>query len=202
MLRITRTSKSPTPDPFNPPLLLLQSTQSSSLYCLLSLSVSCYGSGVIKLLTSIDCLHLDIPLSNFMQSNSTDHHHGFSTRDSLEPGPSSRDPNPPTLAPFAPPSFSGSRSGYHVAQKSPLLVATPPQITRALSQSHPYVRAGNKFLGLLTWTSGDPWESFLLVAAFWAAMLYGEVVLQYIGPLVVVLGLAAAVFLWRFKNSA
>ena len=64
------------------------------------------------------------------------------------------------------------------------------------------MRAGNRFLGLLTWTSGDPWESFLLVAVFWAVMLYGEVVLRYVGPLVVGLGLSAAVFLWSFKNGA
>lgn len=64
------------------------------------------------------------------------------------------------------------------------------------------MRAGNKFLGLLTWTSGDPWESFLLVAVFWAVVLYGEVVLKYVGPVVVALGLAVVVFLWRFQNGA
>lgn len=141
----------------------------------------------------------DIPWLSYMPSDLSP---GFSARDSLEAGPSSsRDPNPPTFAPFAPPTSSSSRSGYQVAQKSPLLVATPPQITRALSQSHPYVRVGNQIMGLLTWTSGDPWESFLLVAAFWAVVLYGEVLVRYGGNVLVVLALAVGMFLRRFKKD-
>lgn len=120
----------------------------------------------------------------------------------LEPGPAPRDPNPPTVAPFVPSTSTASRSGYQVAQKSPLLVATPPQITRALSQSYPYARVGNKVMGLLTWTSGDPWESFLVVAAFWAVVLYGEVLVRYGGNVLVIVGLAVGMFLRRFKKGA
>lgn len=139
----------------------------------------------------------DIPWLSYMPSDPPPH-----AREPLEPGPSSsRDPNPPTFAPFAPPTPSASRSGYQVAQKSPLLVATPPQITRALSQSHPYVRIGNKVMGLLTWTSGDSWESFLLVAAFWAVVLYGEVLVRYGGNVLVVLALVMGVFLSKFKKN-
>ncbi|KAF8466444.1 integral peroxisomal membrane peroxin-domain-containing protein [Kalaharituber pfeilii] len=142
-----------------------------------------------------------------------------STYDSPLPGPSngastSQDsldgssgnfsgPNPPTVAQFVPASTSpASRSRYQVTQKSPLLVATPPQITRALSQSYPYVRMGNKLMGLLTWTSGDPWESFLLVAVFWAVALYGGVVLRWGGNVVVVVGMALGMFLRRYREEA
>ncbi|EEY23511.1 peroxin 23 [Verticillium alfalfae VaMs.102] len=79
---------------------------------------------------------------------------------------------PPTFASFSPvtlsasvPSRSSRRSTILVHQKSPLLLATPPQITRALAYSHSFLLPMNKAVGLLSWTTGDPWESFLLVCA-------------------------------------
>ncbi|KAI5852468.1 Peroxin/Dysferlin domain-containing protein [Morchella snyderi] len=112
------------------------------------------------------------------------------------------DPNPPTIASFAPISSSpASRSRFQVHQKSPLLVATPPQITRALSQSYPYVKAANYVLGLLTWTTSDPWESFLVVAAFWAAALYGDVVLRFAGNVFIVVVLILGMFLRRYYDE-
>ncbi|KAK6615627.1 integral peroxisomal membrane peroxin [Botrytis cinerea] len=87
------------------------------------------------------------------------------------------DPNPPTIAAFSPVTLSHAssankqRSTILVHHKSPLLLATPPQITRALAYSHPFLLPLNKLVGLITWTSGDPWESFLLVASFWAHVL-------------------------------
>ncbi|KAF4637787.1 hypothetical protein G7Y89_g304 [Cudoniella acicularis] len=107
----------------------------------------------------------------------------------------SHDPNPPTVASFSPvtlshaPSANKQRSTILVHQKSPLLIATPPQITRALAYSHPFLLPLNKFVGLLTWTTDDPWESFLLVAAFWAVVLYGDSIMRFAGPVVVVMGL-------------
>lgn len=96
----------------------------------------------------------------------------------------------PTVAVFSPastyvqtPAQSRQRSTILVHQKSPLLVATPPQITRALAYSHPYLLPLNKLVGLISWSTGDPWESFLLVAAFWAVTLYGDALLRYAGPL-------------------
>lgn len=98
----------------------------------------------------------------------------------------SRDPNPPTIAPFSS-TVSSSRASYHqVFQKSPLLATTPPQITRVLSQSYPYVRSLDRFAGLVTWTTEDPWESFLLVSAFWALALYGDLVMIWAGNVLVV----------------
>ncbi|TDZ14133.1 Peroxisomal membrane protein PEX30 [Colletotrichum orbiculare MAFF 240422] len=90
---------------------------------------------------------------------------------------------PPTYATFSPvtlsantPSRSSRQSTIIVHQKSPLLLATPPQITRALAYSHPFLLPLNKLAGLLTWTTHDPWESFLLLACYWAVVLYGDIV--------------------------
>ncbi|KAH8665878.1 integral peroxisomal membrane peroxin-domain-containing protein [Tricladium varicosporioides] len=117
----------------------------------------------------------------------------------------SHDPNPPTVAAFSPvtlshaPSANKQRSTILVHQKSPLLIATPPQITRALAYSHPFLLPLNKFVGLLTWTTGDPWESFLLVAAFWAVVLYGDSIMRFAGPLVVVIGLILGMYSRRYS---
>ena len=117
----------------------------------------------------------------------------------------SADPNPPTYAAFSPSTLGQAtpqtklRSAILVHQKSPLLAATPPQITRVLAYSHPFVLPLNKLVGLITWTTGDPWESFLLVAGFWAVTLYGDVVTRYAGPIIVVLGLIFAMYARRYS---
>ncbi|KAG9780238.1 Pex24p-domain-containing protein, partial [Aureobasidium melanogenum] len=112
------------------------------------------------------------------------------------------DPNPPTYAAFSPSSTSGysatskQRSTIIVHKKSPLLVATPPQITRALAHSHPFLLPLNKLAGLLSWSTPDPWESYLLVAAFWAVTLYGREIILFASPIIVVVGLILAMY-WR-----
>jgi len=126
------------------------------------------------------------------------------THDASYPQPAG-DANPPTYATFAPSSIGSAapstklRSAILVHQKSPLLAATPPQITRVLAYSHPFVIPLNKLAGLLTWTTGDPWESFLVVAAFWAVVLYGDVVLRYAGPLLVVACLILGMYTRRYS---
>ena len=113
-----------------------------------------------------------------------------------------QDPNPPTVASFSPnrnTSATRQRSTIQVQQKSPLLVATPPQITRALAFSHPFLLPLNKFVGLITWSSGDPWESFLLVAVFCAVVLYGDFVVRWAGPMVVVIGLILGMYSRRYS---
>lgn len=124
----------------------------------------------------------------------------ISTHGSISPN-ASGDPNPPTMATFSPspPSGTKHRSTIIVHQKSPLLVATPPQITRALAFSHPFILPLNKLAGLLSWTSNDPWESFLLVAGFWALTLYGDAAIRWAGPVVVVVGLIAAMYSRRYS---
>lgn len=122
--------------------------------------------------------------------------------------PSSGAPNP-TYATFSPATLSATnptastaakrRSTILVHQKSPLLLATPPQITRALAYSHPFLLPLNKLVGLLSWTTGDPWESFLMVVAFWATVLYGDVVIRAAGPLVLVLLLIGGMYGRRYS---
>lgn len=115
------------------------------------------------------------------------------------------DPNPPTVAAFSPVTLSNAssaskhRSTILVHQKSPLLIATPPQVTRALAYSHPFLLPLNQLAGLLTWTSGDPWESFLLVASFWAVTLYGDVAIRYMGPIMMVSVLILGMYSRRYS---
>ncbi|RMZ80176.1 hypothetical protein DV737_g3109, partial [Chaetothyriales sp. CBS 132003] len=113
---------------------------------------------------------------------------------------------PPTVAAFSPSSPSGysasdakQRSTVIVRKKSPLLVATPPQITRALAHSHPFLLPLNRLAGLVTWTAKDPWESYLLVAAFWGIVLYGDFVLRFLTPLLIVLVLVIILYSRRYS---
>lgn len=117
----------------------------------------------------------------------------------------SADPNPPTLAAFSPVPQPGAspatkqRSAIIVHHKSPLLVATPPAITRALAFSHPFLLPISQAVGLITWTSGEPWESFLLVASFWAITLYGDIAIRYAGPIIVVAILILGMYSRRYS---
>lgn len=120
------------------------------------------------------------------------------------PGKSKDDLNPPTTAVFSHTSGASSpatrqRSTILVQQKSPLLVATPPTITRALAFSHPFLLPLNQIVGLITWTSGDPWESFLVVAGFWAITMYGDIIIRYAGPLVVVMLVMLGMYSRRYS---
>ncbi|KAJ6043445.1 uncharacterized protein N7446_001644 [Penicillium canescens] len=115
------------------------------------------------------------------------------------------DSQPPTVAAFSPSTITGSaltsrqRSSVIVHRKSPLLVATPPAITRALAYSHPYLLPLNKLAGLLTWTSGDPWQSFLLVATFWTVVLYSDAIILWAGPILVVVALILGMYGRRYS---
>ena len=115
------------------------------------------------------------------------------------------DSQPPTVAPFSPSTITGSalssrqRSSVIVHRKSPLLVATPPPITRALAYSHPFLLPLNKLVGLLTWTTGDPWQSFLLVAIFWTVVLYSDAIILWAGPILVVIGLILGMYGRRYS---
>lgn len=126
-----------------------------------------------------------------------------STNDA-SPQPSG-DPNPPTYAAFSPSNLgqvapqTKLRSAILVHQKSPLLAATPPQVTRVLAYSHPFLLPLNKLAGLLTWTTGDPWESFILVASFWAVVMYGDAVTRYAGPIIVVSSLILGMYARRYS---
>lgn len=128
-----------------------------------------------------------------------------STNDQYNGGAQARDLNPPTVAAFSPSTIAGSsqtsrqRSSVIVHRKSPLLVATPPPVTRALAYSHPFLLPLNKFVGLVSWSSGDPWQSFLLVAGFWAVVLYGDAIILWAGPVLVVLALILGMWSRRYS---
>lgn len=109
--------------------------------------------------------------------------------------------SPATLASTSTQPISAAKrlSTILVHQKSPLLLATPPQVTRALAYSHPFLLPLNKLAGLLTWTTGDSWESFLLVGLYWAVVLYGGVAIQFAGPLVLVVLLIGGMYGRRFS---
>ncbi|KAI4724694.1 Pex24p-domain-containing protein [Aureobasidium sp. EXF-10728] len=96
---------------------------------------------------------------------------------------------PPTVAAFSPTSHSFPST----RQRSTILV------TRALAYSHPFIVPLNKLVGLLSWTTGDAWESFLFVAAFWFTVLYGGYILRYMGPLILVTFLIVGMYLRRYS---
>src|SRR5438046_9039045 len=91
------------------------------------------------------------------------------------------------VAAFSPTNISGSsltsrqRSTIIVHRKAPLFAATPPPVTRALAYSHPFLLPLNRLVGLLSWTSVDPWDSFLLVAGFCGVALDGDVIAGWAG---------------------
>ena len=119
-------------------------------------------------------------------------------------GKSKEDLNPPTVAAFSATSGASSpatrqRSTILVHRKSPLLIATPPTITRALAFSHPFLLPLSQIVGLITWTSGDPWESFLVVAGFWAIAFYGDLIVRYAGPLMVVVSVILGMYSRRYS---
>ena len=112
--------------------------------------------------------------------------------------------NSQTTAAFAPSPSSTTPTGKQrstilVHRKSPLLIATPPSITRALAFSHPFILPLNKLIGLISWTSGDPWESFLFVAGFWALVLYGDSIMRWVGPIVVVVVIMIGMYSRRYS---
>ena len=109
---------------------------------------------------------------------------------------------PVTIAPFSPNQQTArarTRGSVIIHQKTPLLIATPPQVTRALAYSHPFVLPLNHFAGLLSWTTNDAWESFLLLSAFWFVVLYGDVVLRWTGPVILVFALILAMYGRRYS---
>ncbi|KAI9887968.1 MAG: peroxisome- protein [Watsoniomyces obsoletus] len=124
---------------------------------------------------------------------------GSSSKDYNTTGPPTRAVFSPASLAHAPAAASRERSSILVQQKSPLLATTPPQITRTLAYSHPFLLQLNRLVGWLSWTTDDPWESFLLLAAFWGLVLYGDQLLRWGGPLLVATGLVLGIYARRFS---
>lgn len=78
---------------------------------------------------------------------------------------------------------------------TPLLSNTPPTITRALSKAYPFISLTDKFLSLLTWTSDDPWKSFLLVISWITLVLYYDTIIGLFAYPVYI-GLILALYLY------
>ena len=119
-----------------------------------------------------------------------------------EASSSEHDVRSPTTATFLPTqTVTGNEKAKTllVHKKSPLLITTPPQITRALAFSHPFLLPLSKFLGYLTWSSGDPWESFLLLVSFWTVTLYGDIAIRTAGPAVLVALLIVGIYSRRYS---
>lgn len=150
----------------------------------------------------------DLPFVSDLMSSSTPKSHSrnpsYASHTSVTSS-AEKDDKHLTVAAFSPSSSHSpldtrpQRSSILIHQKSPLLVATPPQITRALAYSHPFIRPLNKLVGLLSWTDNDPWESFLLVAAFWAVTLYGDVVTRWVGPVTIIMMMMLAMYARRYS---
>lgn len=79
---------------------------------------------------------------------------------------------------------------------TPLLSSTPPIITRALSNAYPFILLIDKLFSLLTWTSDDPWKSFLLVISWVTLVLYYDTIIGLFAyPVYVGIILALSIFI-------
>jgi hypothetical protein len=79
---------------------------------------------------------------------------------------------------------------------TPLLSSTPPSITRALSKAYPFISLIDKLFSLLTWTSDDPWKSFLLVISWVTLVLYYDTIIGLFAyPLYVGIILALSIYI-------
>lgn len=94
----------------------------------------------------------------------------------------------PTYASFTPPENTLPQ------QTSPLLSSTPPTVTKALRNAYPFILASDHALAVLTWTSSDPWKSFLLLVGWATVVIYFEILLRYFGHLLCVATIAGYVW--------
>ena len=151
-------------------------------------------------LTKRRARNADIPLTGAYMST-----YGGGDKGGEDGAQSAKDPTAPqpTFAAFSPNQQTASQRRNQrsvlIHQKSPLLVSTPPQITRALAYSHPYTLPLERFAGLVAWRSGDAWESFLLLAVFWFVTLYIDDVLRWAGPVMIVVAMIVGLYTRRYS---
>src|SRR6266498_327530 len=77
------------------------------------------------------------------------------------------------------PSSSTTPTGPSSQIPVDFLSSTPPSITRVLTYSSPFIHLFSYFLSLTTWSTGNPSESCLLVAAWWTVCLYPTEIIIY-----------------------
>ncbi|GKT50111.1 peroxisomal membrane protein PEX30 [Colletotrichum spaethianum] len=92
------------------------------------------------------------------------------------------------------PGLDGTPSGA-----PPTYATFSPVTLAATTPSRSSRRSTIILVGLLTWTTDDPWESFLLLASYWAVVLYGDTVVRVAGPIVLVLTLILGMYGRRFS---
>ena len=128
----------------------------------------------------------DTPLTTLLTPSKPSPQHPSSSRmaPKSEPKSTIQAQFPPGLQPV------GTTSPVLPADsKTNLLDTTPPQIVRALGQAEPLIRGVNVVLGLLTWSSGQDWLSFVVVVGWWVVCLYGTFIVKFAGnfiPVVVI----------------
>ncbi|KAL1305661.1 hypothetical protein AAFC00_007255 [Neodothiora populina] len=110
-----------------------------------------------------------------------------------------RDRSPSVTASFSSSNTTTTRRQTITSRQTPLLRSTPPQITRTLTNGYPFVVPLNQLAGLLSWTTENQWNSFLLVASFWFTVLYGEWIIKWTGPLIVTATLITAMYYRRYS---
>jgi hypothetical protein len=95
--------------------------------------------------------------------------------------PSKSEAKSTILAQFPPGAQPHGTSPQIPDTKTNLLDSTPPQIVRALAQAEPLIRGLNTVLGILTWSSGRDWLSYLIVVTWWITCLYGGWFVKFAG---------------------
>ncbi|KTW30275.1 hypothetical protein T552_00751 [Pneumocystis carinii B80] len=78
-----------------------------------------------------------------------------------------------------------SSSTTSSSNKVNLFASTPPSVIRSIIFVRPLLEWTNWFLSLLTWTSNDPWNSFLLVICWWILVFNIETLIIF-GPWIVI----------------
>ncbi|CAI2164075.1 16976_t:CDS:2 [Funneliformis geosporum] len=75
--------------------------------------------------------------------------------------------------------ITGSTSQLLSPPPVDFLSSTPPSITRVLTYSSPFIHLFSYLLSLMTWSTGNPSESCLLVAAWWTVCQYPTEIIIY-----------------------
>ncbi|KAG7194519.1 peroxisome- protein [Scheffersomyces spartinae] len=71
-------------------------------------------------------------------------------------------------------------------QTSPLLLSTPPTVSKSLVKSYPYLLVLNKILSILTWTNDDYWVNITILSLYLLFIMYFENIITWFGHLIIV----------------
>lgn len=71
-------------------------------------------------------------------------------------------------------------------QTSPLLLSTPPTVSKSLVKAYPYLLVLNKVLSVLTWTNDDYWVNITILSLYLLFIMYFENIITWFGHLIIV----------------